>query len=234
MSQSLRDYVWVFIGCGGTFYATGPYLAVLRKRYLGEGPTILIDPDDVERSNHSRQWPTFSPGSPKVTCAGTVLDCETIAIQAMFNPGDPVLEKETHGKSVLAIVNVDNDDARLDVAEWLESRHDPGIMVVSGCERTFGQCYSGVWMDGEAVHDWRECHPDVGSESEPIRRCNLQDVRANALTGVCTGMCVEDIERRVRSGFWTELLEFYWNADDSGKVRLWQSTVLACRGDNHG
>jgi hypothetical protein len=238
--QSLKDYVWVFVGCGGTFYAASPYLAVLRRRYAGGG-TILIDPDDLKKDDHDRQWPAYCAGF-KVEAAANALDCD-MATQMVgsFNSSDRVLEGPTDGQPVLAIVNVDNDQARLAVADWLASRVSPGIMVVSGCERLFGQCYPGVWMDGEAVHDWRDCHPDVGTESGSMHRCNLQDIRANALTGVCVGMCIEDIARRVENQEWGHLREFYWHIDEKrealpgpGVINMWDIVVQHMGESNYG
>ncbi|KKN80407.1 hypothetical protein LCGC14_0330000 [marine sediment metagenome] len=208
---TLNDYIWVFVGCGGTFYAASPYLAVLRRRYGGKHSTIFIDPDSLAPDNKERQWPLCAPGVTKVSIAAEILgEEEGLEIMARFSPSDPFLGTETSGKPVLAIVNVDNDDTRLQVAEWLAGRVSPGIMVVSGCERLNGQCYSGIWQDGKAILDWRKYHEDVGEEDDTGHRCNPQDVRANALTGVCVGMCIEDVAGLLEGGLIGSAKEFWW------------------------
>jgi hypothetical protein len=231
---TLDEYTWVFIGCGGTFYAASPYLAVLRERY-GKTKAILIDPDTVESENYGRQWPGFQPGSTKVSVASQILnEAESWQVVDSFSPMDEILGRETEGRPVIAVVNVDNDWTRLDAAEWLASRSSPGIMIVSGCERLHGQCYPGIWMGGEAIFDWREHHSDVGQVGLQANRCNLQDVRANALTGVLVGMCIEDIAFRLqetRCDRIDEVLEFYWSVPSEhgiGSVRMW-NTLAKCR-----
>lgn len=233
MNQSLKDYVWVFVGCGGTFYAASPYLAVLRRRYAGE-ETILFDPGVIKEGNQNRQWPGYE-GTSKVTMADLALSCgETIGLMDPFSSSDPLLEDRTDGRPVLAIVNVDNDQARLAVADWLASRVSSGIMVVSGCERTFGQCYPGMWIGGQVIHDWRDYHKDVGQDGPNAHRCNQQDVRANALTGVCVGLCVEDIARRVEEGTWSRVSEYYWNTATKGEPSMWHEELLCRGGSNYG
>jgi len=226
--KTLDEYVWMFIGCGGTFYAASSYLAVLYRRYNPE-TTILIDPDIVEEDNYDRQWPGFSPGVSKADVANELL-CDhrhNTCIVGKFNPCDPLLDKHTDGKPVLAIVNVDNDMARLQVADWLENRISPGIMVVSGCERTFGQCYPGIWMAGEPIFDWRDYHRDVGTGPSSPDRCNAQDIRANALTGTLVGMCIEDIAHRLAYTNLMDVTEFYWDFQQ-GILNMWTVAAL-CR-----
>lgn len=229
--KTLDEYVWVFIGCGGTFYTTSPYLAVLHRRYKPK-TTILIDPDVVEEGNYDRQWPGFRPGISKVAVADELVHSPdlpmSVCIVDEFNPSDRLLDAHTKGKPVLAIVNVDNDIARLQVADWLENRISPGIMVVSGCERTFGQCYPGIWMDGEPIFDWRDCHKDVGVGPSSPDRCNAQDVRANAMTGVLVGMCIEDIAHRLEHDSLQSVTEFYWLAAVGQSPRMWASIAM-CR-----
>jgi hypothetical protein len=240
MIQTLKDFVWVFIGCGGTFYAASPYLAVLRRRYQGDSNTILIDHDEVIKGNYGRQWPGIWGGTLKVTCAERSLvlgPTQTVKLATMFSSADEILAKETDGHPVLAIVSVDNDRTRIAVADWLASRMSTGIMVVSGCEKELGQCYSGVWMDGQSVHDWREHHKDVedtGRAGLGMHRCNVQDVRANALTGVLVGMCIEDVALRLESNEWDEVYEFYWEMDSRQAVRMWTSGATCGKGGDHG
>lgn len=231
MNQDLRDYTWVFVGCGGTFYAASPYLAVLAKRYC-RSKAILIDPDTIGSEDYDRQWPGYPNGWTKVEAAQNALCVEgATRLACRFRADDTVLEEATDGRPVLAIVNVDNDEARLDVANWLASRISPGIMVVSGCERNFGQCYPGVWDGGEAILDWRALHPDVGDTSAPpVNPCNLQDVRANALTGVLVGMCIEDVADWLRVVSSEFLSEFYWGIyPETKRVKMWESVVTAER-----
>jgi hypothetical protein len=230
----MKNWVAVFVGCGGTFYAASPYLAVLHRRYR-PGTTILIDHDLVEEENYERQWPGFRPGLPKVYPAEELLvdsrtGQSTYNIIDKFKMDHAILESKTVGRPVLAIVNVDNDEARLEVAQWLEDREEDGIMVVSGCERRHGQCYPGVWMGGRPVYDWREHHEDVVTRPPVIRNaCNLQNVRANALTGVLVGMCIEDVVARLETGRWGEVAEFYWEVDgETDRVKMWE-TMAKCR-----
>lgn len=231
MNQDLKDYTWVFVGCGGTFYAASPYLAVLVKQYCSR-PVILIDPDTAEEGNASRQWPHLSQGESKVMAGSIALSPRhQVEIEGRFSASDSLLEELTDGRPVLAIVNVDNDEARLDVANWLGSRVSPGIMVVSGCERTHGQCYSGVWDEGEAILDWRTFHPDVGGGgAAPVNPCNLQDVRSNALTGVLVGLCIEDVDRWLEDTSLEALSEFYWDLDpETLRIKMWELRVDAKR-----
>lgn len=222
-TNPFEDYVWVFVGCGGTFYAASPYLAVLCERYGCKEP-VLIDPDHVTTGNQDRQWAGYNSSYDKVEVAGQALGVggECIGLVSKFDPADRILCDLTNGKPVIAIVNVDNNAARLEVAQWLSERHSDGIMIVSGCERTFGQCYPGIWKDGEPVYDWRESHRDVvlDSSSTPSNPCNAQDVRANALTGVLVGMCIEDVAHRMNEGNWDKVMEFYWNITSDGLTRL--------------
>ncbi|KKK83394.1 hypothetical protein LCGC14_2793840, partial [marine sediment metagenome] len=216
------------------FYTASPYLAVLRRRYQGDSKTILIDPDEIVEGNYGRQWPGFMGGTLKVSCAARSLSLDRLQAMRLantFDSTDNILAVETDGWPVLAIVNVDNDHARIAVADWLASRMSMGIMVVSGCERLFGQCYSGVWMDGQAVHDWRDHHKEVGQEGTSTLRCNIQDVRANALTGVLVGMCVEDMSTRLVANEWDEVHEFYWEMDSRQAVRMWTSGAVCGKGE---
>jgi len=233
MTLSLRtfdEYVWVFVGCGGTLYGASAYLSVLHRRYDPK-KTFLIDPDAVESENFDRQWPGWCPGNSKVSAAEEVLvdrrrPGAVVGIVDTFRADDSLLEESTDGRPVLAIVNVDNDQARLDVADWLESRVSDGVMIVSGCEHDKGQCYPGIWLGGEAVYDWREHHPDVGQPSPTGPTCNLQNIRANALTGVLVGMCLEDLATsHSRPGMVTE---FYWSFDRTRGVRMWTNLAF-CR-----
>lgn len=228
MNNNLKEYVWVFVGCGGTFYAASPYLAVLAKRYYGT-QALFLDPDAVRSDNFDRQWPGFIMGESKVELARNALGLPSaLGIVGRFDPVDRSLNKATEGRPVLAIVNVDNDEARLNVADWLSSRISTGIMVVSGCEKTLGQCYPGVWNEGEAILDWRTLHPDVGhtsgSSDDP---CNAQTIRSNALTGVLVGMCIEDIAEWLTSAGSHEVLsEFYWDIDpETDRVKMWELLV---------
>lgn len=234
MLRTLKDFVWVFVGCGGTFYTASPYLAVLRKRYQGDSTTLLIDPDEIVSGNYERQWPGIYGGTLKVTCAERSLilgPTQTVKLAAMFSPTDNILARETDGQPVLVIVNVDNDNARIVVADWLASRMSTGIMVVSGCERSLGQCYSGVWMDSQPVHDWRDHHKDVGQGEGGTNRCNVQDVRANAMTGVLVGMCIESIALNVQNNMWDQVQEFYWGMEIMDSPRVWASWVKCRKGE---
>ncbi|KKL87890.1 hypothetical protein LCGC14_1930160 [marine sediment metagenome] len=232
IKHPLEDYVWVFVGCGGTFYAASPYLAVLCKRCGCTAP-LLIDPDQVTLDNQDRQWAGYGSPYSKVEAAEEVLGIgeDATLIVDRFNPVDSVLCRHTEGKPVIAIVNVDNNAARLEVARWLSDRVSDGIMIVSGCERAFGQCYPGIWKDGEPVYDWRAHHSDVvqDSSSSSDNPCNAQDVRANALTGVLVGMCIEDIARRMSDGDWVNVAEFYWDLrHPSESLSMW-ITLASCK-----
>jgi len=221
---TLSDFQFVYVGCGGTFYASSPYLAVLQRRFsVADARPIIIDPDCLEEANRSRQWPRDIKGRLKVSAAASILDVESIEIVERFQENDSLLEEFTEGQPVLAIVNVDNDECRLEVANWLARRVSTGIMVVSGCEENLGQCYPGVWMEGQPVHDWRDAHPDVGRGGFLADRCNPQNIRANALTGVLVGMCIEDIAKQVESGDWSHIKDYYWEIGDreSGPGIMW-------------
>lgn len=235
MNTNLKEYVWVFVGCGGTFHAASPYLAVLAKKYC-RGRVLFIDPDSVEEGNASRQWPWYSPGVTK-SVAGAIAvlgdndanpgPVDVYEVVGRFHVGDSLLGESTDGRPVIVIVNVDNDEVRLNIADWLESRISPGIMVVSGCERTFGQCYAGVWNEGEAILDWRRLHPDVGVDPDrDVNSCSVQTMRSNALTGTLVGMCIEDIARWLADGAKGDLSEFYWGiSDESERVNMWELLV---------
>ena len=227
MNPNLKDYAWVFVGCGGTFYAASPYLAVLVRRYCRR-PIILFDPDTVEQENLDRQWPWAEVGDSKVRIGSRALRIEDfVSIVDCFKADDSVLEEATDGRPVLAIVNVDNNEARLDVAAWLASRISPGIMVVSGCEQTLGQCYAGLWDEGEAILDWRTLHPDVGDTTvAPVNSCNIQTIQSNALTGVLVGMCIEEIARWLQYSQRKDVSEYYWDIDkETGRVKMWELLV---------
>ena len=234
--QTLDEYVWMFVGCGGTFYAASPYLAVLYCRYAPRHEIILIDPDIVEKDNYGRQWPGWTSGGAKVECADTILGTLGLELVSRFQETGDYLDEATDGRPVLAIVNVDNDQTRLDVASWLEKRISPSIMVVSGCEQDHGQVYPGIWMEGEPVYDWRKVHTDVGRESTgPVNPCQAQTIQANALTGVLVGMCIEDIATRLRDGTLNFVREFFWNTGrKTGEIgrllNMWATTEECERG----
>lgn len=220
MNSTLNDYVWVYIGCGGTFYQASPYLSVLQQTHGAGALVLTIDPDKTSEDGGDRQWPRWHKNFPKANLAVSVLgrlggDNHKVLVEA-FSETSPELREATDGKPVLAIVNVDNDECRLDVARWLSSRVADGIMLVSGCSRTYGQCYPGVWRGGRPIYDWRKLHTDVGEPEEAGvgGQCNLQTVRANALTGVCVGQCLEDIAMRVDMDNWYNVKEFHWSAEN--------------------
>lgn len=231
--QTLNEYVWVFVGCGGTFYAASPYLAVLARCHAPR-EVIMVDPDEVEESNYNRQWPGYNlPGSTKVNCAEEALGLESLKLASRFQEVGNLLDEATNGQPVLAVVNVDNDQTRLDVARWLESRVSPGIMIVSGCERMYGQAYPGIWMGGQPIYDWRKIHTDVGEKlAGSTNSCQVQNVRANALTGVLVGMCIEDIADRLEQGNLQFVREFFWNIDReiTRMLNMWTTTFECERG----
>ncbi len=234
MRQPIEEYTWVFIGCGGTFYAASPYLAVLHQRYnVNQHKTFLYDPDVVAPNNWHRQWPGTVVGASKIVLAAIALNLrsnERVCVEEVFDPNTPELAQAIEGRPVIAIVNVDNNATRLQVAEWLESRSSSGIMIVSGCEKDHGQCYPGIWEDGEPVYDWRPWHEDVTTAVVPTNPCDRQTIHANALTGVCVGSCIEDVVAHLGTDEpLHRITEFYWDYGQYGHGLTLYSMDRRCR-----
>ena len=208
------DWVWVYVGCGGTFYMAAPFLAVQEARRQG-GVSVLVDPDCIEDGNEDRQWPGWVPGDAKVEAGRQALYLEEdrcAMVEKRFLDSD--LAKYVGDRSVLAIVNVDNNPTRVEVRNWLSMRHASGALLLSGCEDTMGQAYWGLWDQGKAVHDCLDVHFDVLSEDvTSVDKCNLQTAIANQMTASCLAMafldlatCVEFLEQ----GLPVCPSEFHW------------------------
>ncbi len=244
--MNLGDFTWVFIGCGGTFYGAAPYLSVLWHRHKPKR-TIFIDPDYIEDRNAERQWPTASAGTAKTELGADAVsawsyDEGEYDIEMLNSRFDEfTLANETG--PILAIVNVDNNPARLAVRSWLDTRQSMGIMVVSGCQHNYGQVYYGVWQDGP-IHDWLPLHDDVNNTDPPRLQpggCGGQTISANVLTGQFVGVAIEDIERQLSlDGPFAYVTEWYWKTDTADKnsvlvptVKAWTQSVPAFGEENN-
>jgi len=228
--RNTSDLNVVFVGCGGTFFMGMPYFKVLMRRY-DPRRVLFVDPDKVLGKNQNRQWPhKGSRGEFKSLVATSEFDLgchyglsfrEFIRSPVEdFLPGD-----------VLLVVNVDNDEARLEVREWVKERPGWAGMVVSGCEANYGQAYWGAWKNGVAIHDWRMLHKDVGREEEVEQghTCMPQTAEANALTGVLAGLALADAlacYEGDRSFSYTHSREYYWSMDALKRVKSWTLEVV--------
>lgn len=241
---NLRSATWVFGGCGGTFYCAVPYLRVLLARYLPER-VCCVDPDYLDHTNHTRQWPLESlkvPGDPKCLVASDALGAlggwDFRAVNGAITTNGIHMVSEQAIGPMLLVLNVDNNEARLAAREWCQIRaaYYPTAMVVSGCDGTKGQAYWGLWVPppkthdgcrchgaiGVAVHDWLELHPDVEDQAVDQRTgaCGGQTIFANAITGQMVGMAIEDLDRFLYdTSEDPQASEFYWAKDEkTGKL----------------
>lgn len=237
---SLGDFRFVFVGLGGTFFMGTPAYSVLLRKYGIHNP-IFMDPKGLTSDNLERQWPTQLPGQSKVLSAAQALawtldhsEYQPHLVQETFDPNEALLIVETDKKPVLAIVNVDNNQARMAVREWLMHREGWGIMVVSGCERDYGQAYPGIWKDGECIHDWLTYHPDVADNLDCPKSsgsCQVQTAMANTMTATCSSIVIQGIEDWLATSYGSpSLREAHWEGETEGEyVRLWTDWVVASR-----
>lgn len=235
----------VFVGCGGTFFMGMPYFKVLVRRCKPRR-VVFVDPDKVLGKNLDRQWPyREARGQYKAMVAREEFcsrsndpvfrrDSCHVEIPFLYAPssfgtlvqlevvnGGPVNDGD-----VLLVVNVDNDEARLEVREWANGRKGWTGMVVSGCEADYGQAYWGAWQDGVVIHDWWVLHPDVGQVGGTEHRCAPQTAEANAMTGVLVGLALADLLTCYdwdRSA--SHVREYYWSMDALMRVRSWTMEV---------
>lgn len=216
----------VFVGCGGTFFMGVPYFKVLVQR-CDPRQVLFVDPDKVRGKNLDRQWPYKDlRGEYKAWLAAQEFGRCSIMDAACgpFLACGVWVESE---KDALVVVNVDNDEARLEVREWAKNRPGWSGMVVSGCEANYGQAYWGAWEDGVAIHDWGELHPDVGRDEGTEHRCAPQTAEANAMTGVLAGLALADLLAVYQTGVHpTMVREYYWSVDALSRTKSWTMEIV--------
>jgi len=220
---------WVFVGCGGTFFMAIPIYSVLLHKYR-PGSITVIDPDRTELKNYDRQWPGRAPGQEKAHHGRVALGCPGVSIAERFNPSDEVLIERTEGRPVVAIVNVDNDQARLDVHSWLASRVSDGVMIDSGCEAEYGQSWAGIWLGSKCIHDWSITHPSVGTVAPAAGGgCSPQTAMSNLMTATCSALMIEEVVRWLQAldvGIPLSIQEYEWQIWSSkGEIRLWNTKI---------
>lgn len=228
-----NDFRFLYIGCGGTFWAASPLLSILNRRYQ-PNRSIFIDPDIIEEENANRQWSHAEPGDCKAHIGG-----EIVCGNASFGHMKTRFDRTEHdpGGPVVVIVNVDNNAARLEVREWLQNRPDLGIMIVTGCRGAFGQCYYGVYQNFGTIHDWLVLHPDVAELSEPDANrnpCGGQTIISNAITGQLIGLALQEVYSKLPSMDFDRVSGWYWKLtkQDDGREDL-SITTQSYKGTNY-
>lgn len=219
----------IFVGCGGTFFMGASLFKVLVRRYKPRN-VIFVDPDRLKGSNQDRQWPHLLDKG----CSKSHLAHAFFGVKSSFRVHETFSDFTTAIDSgicplgdVLLVVNVDNDETRLEVRNWAKSRQGWAGMVVSGCETDYGQAYWGAWEKGEAIHDWQVLHLDVGRKEGTEHRCTPQTAEANAMTGVLVGLVLGDVWEAYREGDYSYLVrEYYWNKSPLHTVRSWTVEVV--------
>ena len=252
MSNETMETAVVFVGCGGTFWTASPYFSAL-LREMKPALVWTVDPDRITKKNRERQWCNLivSKHRAKAACAmeavsplSDLFPQQGISVQK-FNDWSQAAEvKEAiWDKKILLIVNVDNDKARLDIRKWAIQHSERVVMVLSGCDKNFGQVYYGVYGAGEIVHDWLPLHSDVGKRKKKPGQTRqqgcadrtdapTQTAMSNCLTGALFAPAIDDARRFLELNSDTtpkEAGEFYWRRDGGGRFRSWsQFSSLYC------
>lgn len=222
----------VFVGCGGTFWCASPMMAALVRRYMPER-CYFVDPDVLEERNLERQWVTSKTHQLKArnACTAVLGPCYRapvtgVQFQGMWADFVEKYRKELSGSDVVLVVNVDNDDARLQIREFCREHTGKAVMVMSGCDVAHGQVYTGWWEDGRPLNDWAVWHPDVVKDKPPADTCG-QNIFSNAMTGVFLGAAFQTVcdalDQRVTP---TTALEWYWKREDGDfRMRSWTDEI---------
>jgi hypothetical protein len=219
----------VFAGCGGTFWTATPFLSALLKK-IRPDLVAFVDPDFLTAENKHRQWVTSEVERAKASLAAeAVLGADWRA--RCITEIDPFPESTRlhpevwarfNGVDLIVVCNVDTNQARLNIRNWCRQREGFCAMVVSGCDRTYGQVYYGIWQDREALLDWLPAHPDVEEQTQPRDACG-QNIMSNAQTGVFLGWAIQDVVSVYING--TDVgKEYYWKKE-GGKVKSWMDEV---------
>lgn len=223
----MEQTVMVFVGCGGTFWTASPMLAALVRKY---NPAMchFIDPDRVEEQNLERQWVLARPGEPKATLGGSAIGPSgpSKCVERFFWEVRDDLQAHGEAPTMVFVVNVDNDEARLEVRAFCREYPGTAIMVMSGCDQNFGQVYTGWWDNWRTVHDWLESHPDIREGKPPGDTCG-QNIFSNAMTGVFLGAALHHVMDALRNGEPPEeMLEWYWRRGERDhKIKSWTEAV---------
>jgi len=253
-SLSIKNHgeAWVFVGCGGTFWTSTPFLSQLVNRRV---PSCIkfIDPDWIEPKNLSRQW---CPEAQHLAYHG-IREGDLMAYKAILalnrvagrnynmNHGEALtlfhsefFDAEAHLFGIVEntlhlVVNVDCDHARLACVKAAQEYEDGRVIVyMTGCDEEFGQVYYGIWEDGDPVHNFLPLHTDIGNGREAPERpkCGEQTVLSNQITGTLLARAIEHVlKRHILEGNYDEFLEFYWAMDEEKGLRTWQSVVKPLR-----
>lgn len=215
---------FIFAGCGGTFWTATPILAALVKKYKPD-LCAFVDPDILEAHNLQRQWVNADAGQSKVTVArfavmGEAAEHGSIASVNRFPEGGG---QQFDGMDVIVITNVDSNAARLDIRNWCRRRPGFSAMIVSGCDKTYGQVYTGIWHNQDALVDWGEWHPEMESPTSPANTCG-QNIMSNAQTGVYLGWALMDVMEQYLGG--GDAREYYWSRDQGTScLKGWMETI---------
>lgn len=212
---------FIFAGCGGTFWTATPLLAALVRKYRPD-LCAFVDPDTLETRNLGRQWVTQEPGVSKVVAGaeavmafGAVSECK----QEKF----PCVMPKFDGMDTIVITNVDSNQARLDIRRWCRGRPGFSAMIVSGCDKDYGQVWWGAWKDQDTIYDFLPAHPDLEQVRQPGDACG-QNIMSNAQTGVLLGWALDDVMRGYADGCYPFVREYYWKLKE-GEVKAWTDTL---------
>lgn len=218
----MRDEIWVFVGCGGTFFHALTMYQALVAKYRPER-VLCIDPDVITEDNRTRQWFGATLGARKGLAAASYLepaDSLSVKVGAAGWESDIVqLMPDIHGGRVLWVVNVDNHEARRELVWWVRRLAGDHRMVVSGCDKKKGQVWWGHWRSRGALFDWLELHPDVANGDGMMDPAYGQDVKANAATGFLSATMIQSY---LEDGNSPRKQEVYWQEDEeTGLIKTW-------------
>lgn len=230
----MRQRVFVFVGCGGTFWTASPTLAALTKKYQPQ-KCFFVDPDVLEERNLERQWVLAQPfdtkaniGRKAIVGAEMRATIEGKSCLQLFSEWLQEHRGELADKDVVFIVNVDNDDARLEIRDYCRLLHrGTAIMVMSGCDVNYGQVYTGWWEEQRPHHDWAESHPDIQRNKPPGDRCG-QNIFSNSMTGAFLGAAMHHVCGHLELEEKPEvMLEWYWRRGENDYIiKSWTDEVV--------
>lgn len=218
--------VFVFAGCGGTFWTATPQLAALTKKYKPD-LVLYIDPDRLEGHNLERQWVLATEGQEKAEAAMLACsDSRAMYFPETFPPSmrSGINDEIEDGDRVIVVTNVDSNPARVKIRDWCLNRRGWTAQIVSGCDLTYGQVYYGIYVDRHPLVDWIENHPDVVEPTEPGPACG-QNISSNAMTGVFLGWALQEVMLHAEDPGYAPVQEYYWKVDGEGRVRVWTELV---------
>jgi hypothetical protein len=229
----------VFVGCGGTFWHAGNFFTYLLKA-LQPGFINFVDYDEITEANAERQWcdGEWIGKSKSEAARAWSTPAELLDRSIAYPMGFAEWARENRRRrlpqlngdeDILLIVNVDNDQARLEIREWAMQYRGTVVMVMSGCDTNYGQVYYGVYGREGAKHDWLPFHTDVGNREAPVQKndggCGAQSAASNFITGSLFAMAIAEGLRWFYGEF-DKVGEWYWRHDkEKGTTKVWTQAV---------